>query len=96
MRFTDVERDHLLTLLADAEAEGGYYGNKTQYWKRHERIKAKLLASAPAAPREMKAVVLSLASHIKAMAVFVPTDDGRRTSVAMADAAIALVMADAE
>lgn len=44
MKFTDVELWHLLSLLDDAEAEGGYYGNKAQYWKRHERIKAKLRA----------------------------------------------------
>ena len=54
MKLTEVERDHLLTLMAEAEAGGCYYGNKAQYWKRHERIKAKLLASAPAVPRETK------------------------------------------
>lgn len=36
------ELDHLLTLLRDAEVDGSYYGPKTVYWKRHERIKEKL------------------------------------------------------
>lgn len=40
--FTGPERDHLLTLLRDAEREGSYYGPKAQYWKRHARIVGKL------------------------------------------------------
>ena len=48
--FTEVERDHLLTLLADAVAEGTYYGNRDQYWKRHARITAKLIEMTPVKP----------------------------------------------
>jgi hypothetical protein len=44
--FTEVEIDHLLTLLRDAESEGSYYGRRDHYLKRHERIRAKLLRSA--------------------------------------------------
>jgi hypothetical protein len=40
--LTETERDHLLTLLAEAKAEGNYYGNRDQYWRRHERIVFKL------------------------------------------------------
>jgi hypothetical protein len=44
--FTEVEIDHLLTLLRDAKSEGSYYGRRDHYLKRHERIRAKLLRSA--------------------------------------------------
>lgn len=36
--FTAAEADHVLTLLRDASLEGSYYGNREQYWRRHERI----------------------------------------------------------
>lgn len=46
MRITLTEDEvvHLCTLLADAEREGSYYGNKAQYWARHKRIVDKLNA----------------------------------------------------
>jgi hypothetical protein len=43
--LTEVEVDHLLTLLRDAEHEGSYYGRQDHYWKRHAQITAKLIAS---------------------------------------------------
>jgi hypothetical protein len=50
VRLSEVEVDHLLTLLRDAELEGSYYGNREHYWKRHARIWRKLqVASPPAA-----------------------------------------------
>lgn len=36
--LTIPEVRHLLTLLADAAERGDYYGNRTQYWRRHQRI----------------------------------------------------------
>jgi hypothetical protein len=36
--FSPAEISHLLTLLEDAKREGCYYGNRKQYWQRHERI----------------------------------------------------------
>lgn len=40
--LTEVEITHLLSLMHDAKVEGSYYGNKEQYWKRHDRIEEKL------------------------------------------------------
>ncbi len=48
MKLTRVEVDHLLTVLVSIKAEGNYYGNRAQYWRRHERIVAKLEAEASA------------------------------------------------
>lgn len=48
IKLTEVEIDHLLTLLLDAEREGSYYGNKARYWERHERITRKLNTATPA------------------------------------------------
>jgi len=31
--------DQLLTLLYENEREGSYFGNREQYWKRHEELK---------------------------------------------------------
>ena len=36
--LTEPQINHLLTLLQDAGREGSYYGNRDQYWKRHEAI----------------------------------------------------------
>jgi hypothetical protein len=43
--LTEVEANHLWTLIHDSIREGSYYGNKEQYRKRGERIRAKLLAA---------------------------------------------------
>lgn len=43
--LTDVERDHLLVLMSDAEQRGDYYGSAVRYWDRHDRIRAKLEAA---------------------------------------------------
>jgi hypothetical protein len=40
--LSEVEINHLLTLIADSEREGSYHGNREQYWKRSERIKREL------------------------------------------------------
>lgn len=40
--FTPPELSHLRTIMRDASDRGEYYGNKEQYWKRHERILQKL------------------------------------------------------
>lgn len=42
-KFTDVEISHIVSVLMENEREGWYYGNKEQYWKRHQRILDKLL-----------------------------------------------------
>jgi hypothetical protein len=44
--FSPAEIGHLLTLLADAKREGGYYGNYKQYWTRHDRIMQHLTHNA--------------------------------------------------
>lgn len=41
-KLTVPEWRHLLALLNDAEEQGAYYGNKEQYWDRHDRIMQKL------------------------------------------------------
>lgn len=55
--LTLVERDHLLTLLADAVERGDYYGNRDQYWKRHARIITKLTTAF--ADNELRVQLLS-------------------------------------
>lgn len=41
--FTLSEINHLVAVLMENEREGWYYGNKEQYWKRHQSILDKLL-----------------------------------------------------
>lgn len=41
-KFTKTEKHHILSLIQDNEREGNYYGNREQYWKRSDRIKATL------------------------------------------------------
>ncbi len=38
VKLTQVQIDHIRTLLQMAIAEGCYFGNKAQYWDRHKRI----------------------------------------------------------
>jgi hypothetical protein len=47
LTLTPVEADHVYALLIAAMAEGNYYGNRAQYWKRHQRITDKLVRSLP-------------------------------------------------
>lgn len=42
MKFTNAEINHLLSLIEANERDGWYYAPRDQYWKRSERIKAKL------------------------------------------------------
>jgi hypothetical protein len=42
MTLTSSEISHLLGALQSMKDEGYYYGNKEQYWKRHDVIVAKL------------------------------------------------------
>jgi hypothetical protein len=42
MTLTSSEISHLLGALQSMKEEGYYYGNKEQYWKRHEKLIAKL------------------------------------------------------
>jgi len=44
--FTGAEAEHVWWLIKSNEMEGWYCGNREQYWKRSERIKAKI-AGAP-------------------------------------------------
>lgn len=46
IKFTKAELNHLVTLIADNEREGTYYGNRKQYWKRSFKLKQKLLLFA--------------------------------------------------
>ena len=48
IQLTEVEINHLLTLLHDAEEVGSYYGPKFQYWERHHRIMDKLAGAQEA------------------------------------------------
>jgi hypothetical protein len=48
IKLTPVQIDHLLTLLADAQNDGYYYGPKGAYWARHKAI-ARALADSAAA-----------------------------------------------
>lgn len=41
--FSMGEISHLVAILMENEREGWYYGNKEQYWKRHQSILDKLL-----------------------------------------------------
>lgn len=41
IKFTSVELDQLKSYIEWAEENGTYYGNKEQFWKRHEQIKMK-------------------------------------------------------
>lgn len=38
IQLTEVEIDHLLTLLWKSAADGSYYGNPKDYWTRAERL----------------------------------------------------------
>lgn len=49
--LTPEEFFHILYLLEVNEREGWYCGNYEQYWKGHERIKAKL--SSPNNPKQL-------------------------------------------
>jgi len=40
--FTMGEINHLIVVLMENEREGWHYGNKEQYWKRHQSILEKL------------------------------------------------------
>ena len=40
--LTRIEIDHVMTILRDASREGSYYGNREQYWRRHDRVWKKL------------------------------------------------------
>ena len=40
--FTIGEINHLIVVLMENEREGWHYGNKEQYWKRHQSILEKL------------------------------------------------------
>lgn len=50
----------LLSVLADAAIEGNYYGNRTQYWKRHGRITKKLADAARIAGMTYEPFALSV------------------------------------
>jgi len=39
MKLTEAMKNQLLEYLDDVEDEGVYWGNKKQFWNRHERIK---------------------------------------------------------
>lgn len=39
MKLTVAMKSQLLAYLSDVEDEGVYWGNKEQFWKRHEKIK---------------------------------------------------------
>ena len=43
-KLTLCEANHLLSLMADNERNGEYYGPREQYWRRSERIKKKFIA----------------------------------------------------
>ena len=45
--FSIGEINHLIVVLMENEREGWYYGNKEQYWKRHQSILEKLGHSLP-------------------------------------------------
>ena len=47
--LTRGELDHVLTVLKDNEREGWYFGNREQYWQRHQRIVQKIEAAMTAA-----------------------------------------------
>lgn len=38
VRLSRIELDHVLTILRDASRHGDYYGDRRQYWNRHERV----------------------------------------------------------
>jgi len=42
VKFTPAEAGHILSLIHVNAREGWYYRPKEQYWKRSERIKAKI------------------------------------------------------
>lgn len=42
LTLTVAETRHLLVLLQDSARSGEYYGNRDEYWKRHQRIVEKL------------------------------------------------------
>ena len=37
-KLTEAELNHLISLLNDNAKNEQYYGNKKQYWKRHETL----------------------------------------------------------
>ena len=39
MKLTKAMKEQLLAYIEDAVADGSYYGNMEQYFKRHEKIK---------------------------------------------------------
>jgi hypothetical protein len=49
-QLTDAERDTLRTLVAEAIAEGSYYGNREQYRARLVRIDSELLKHVAVTP----------------------------------------------
>jgi len=44
--FTDAEAEQLHSYLANREIEGWYYGNKSHFEQRHDRIKKELVRHA--------------------------------------------------
>lgn len=47
LKFTVAETRHLLQLLHDSTRVGEYYGNRDQYWNRHQRVTEKLTNHLP-------------------------------------------------
>ena len=45
--LTRAELNHLYSVLCDAQAEGYYYGNRGQFYARHQRIMDKVLIALP-------------------------------------------------
>lgn len=45
--LTVAEINHVYAVLVEAQAGGDYYGNRGQYYTRHQRILDKLVAALP-------------------------------------------------
>jgi hypothetical protein len=43
LKITKIEADHLLTLIQHNEEEGWYWGHKSWYWNRSNKLKKKLV-----------------------------------------------------
>lgn len=43
IKLTDAMKNQLLDYLDDVESAGVYWGNKKQFWNRHEKIKQWIL-----------------------------------------------------
>jgi len=46
VNLTRPQVEHLLSALSDVRREGSYYGNKAQYWARHESIERLLVKAS--------------------------------------------------